>query len=65
MSIMLRINISPNDPTLAAKHLVQLQNDIGPWMSDYAEEIAKPAVDFDLTPFDKPDPNPDGGGLQQ
>lgn len=42
-----------------------IQNDIGPWFADYAEEMTKPAVDFTLTPFLTDPSDESGGGLQQ
>lgn len=62
LHLIIRSSFSPNDPTASAKHFMSLQNDIGPWMKDYAEEIAKPAVDFTLTRIEDDTP---GGGLQQ
>jgi hypothetical protein len=49
LNIMIRASFSPNEPTAQAKHFLGLQNDIGPWLKDYAAEIEKPAVDFTLT----------------
>lgn len=46
---MIRATFSPNDPVAQAKHFAGMQQDIGPWLRDYADEIAKPAVDFTLT----------------
>jgi hypothetical protein len=43
LSLIIRTSFSPNDPTAQAKHFMSLQNDIGPWLTDYAVEIAKPA----------------------
>lgn len=65
LNILMRTTFSPNDPVAQAKHFAQLQADIGPWFKDYAEEIAKPAVDFDLTPFTPPDGRDPGGGIPQ
>lgn len=48
LNILMRTTFAPNDPERQAKHMIGLQADISPWFSDYAEEIAKPAVDFDL-----------------
>ena len=63
LNLVMRANFSPNDPAAQAKHFMSLQQDIGPWFSDYANEIAKPAVDFTLDFTAKPE---DGqGGLQQ
>ncbi len=63
LNLIIRASFSPNDPERAAKTFVDLQRDIGPWLIDYATEIAKPAVDFTLD-FTKP--VDDGqGGLQQ
>lgn len=55
LQLMLRTTFAPNDPAAQAKHFVDLQADIGPWFKDYAEEIAKPAVDFDLEFVEKLD----------
>lgn len=54
LNLVIRTNFSPNDPTAQAKHFMSLQNDIGPWLADYATEIAKPAVDFTLARIDQP-----------
>jgi hypothetical protein len=60
LHLMIRTTFSPPDPIASQKHFVALTNDIGPWLKDYAEEIAKPAVDFTITPLDTPDrPNGD------
>ena len=45
LNLVIRTSFAPNDPTLQAKHFMSLQTDIGPWLADYAEEIAKPATD--------------------
>lgn len=58
--LMLRMNFSPNDPAAQARHFASLQQDIGPWLSDYTQEMEKPAVDFTITRIDE-EP---GGGLQ-
>ena len=58
LNLMIRASFSPNEPTAQAKHFVALQSDIGPWLKDYADEIAKPAVDFTLTRLDEPVPPP-------
>lgn len=59
LSLVIRASFSPNDEVAGAKHFFALQSDIGPWLKDYAEEIAKPAIDFTLTRLDDP---PSGGG---
>lgn len=51
LNLMIRTTFAPNDPTAQAKHFAGLQADIGPWFKDYADEIAKPAVDFTITPI--------------
>ena len=51
LNLVIRSAFSPNDQTAQAQHFLRLQNDIGPWLKDYAEEIAKPAVDFTITPL--------------
>ncbi len=43
--ILMRANFSPNDPVAQAKHFAGMQQDIGPWFKDYADEIVKPASD--------------------
>lgn len=58
LNLIIRASFSPNDPASQAKHFVSMQADIGPWLKDYADEIAKPAVDFTLTPV----PDDMGGG---
>lgn len=63
LNLMIRASFSPNDPVAQGKHFLSLQNDIGPWLKDYADEIAKPAVDFTLTRVDETDG--EGGGFQQ
>lgn len=50
LNLVIRASFSPNDPAGQAKHFANLTQDIGPWFTDYAEEIAKPATDFTLTP---------------
>lgn len=63
LHLIIRSSFSPNDPERSAAHFMRLQNDIGPWMVDYAAEMEKPAVDFTLEPVKYPG---DGrGGLQQ
>jgi len=50
LSLLVRASFSPNDAAAQAKHFADLTKDIAPWFKAYAEEIAKPAVDFTLTP---------------
>lgn len=64
LSILMRASFSPNEPEAQSKHAVLLINDLGPWFTDYAEEISKPAVDFTLTPI-KDWVDPGDGGIQQ
>jgi hypothetical protein len=52
LNLVIRATFSPNSPEAQAKHFLGMQNDIGPWLKDYADEIAKPAVDFTLTRLD-------------
>lgn len=52
LNLIIRTTFAPVNPEAQAKHLMALQNDIGPWFSDYADEIAKPAVDFTITPME-------------
>jgi hypothetical protein len=42
LSLLIRTTFSPNDAAAQAKHFIGLQADIGPWLKDYADEIAKP-----------------------
>lgn len=42
LSLLVRTTFSPNDEIAQTKHLIRLQADIGPWLTDYAAEIAKP-----------------------
>jgi hypothetical protein len=53
LQLMLRTTFTPNDPAAQGKHFMALQADIGPWFKDYAEEIAKPAVDIHLELMEK------------
>lgn len=53
LNLVIRATFSPNEPEAQAKHFIGLQNDIAPWLTDYADEIAKPAVDFTITPIEK------------
>lgn len=46
LHLLMRTTFSPNDEAAKAKHFVGVQQDIGPWFKDYAEEIAKPATDI-------------------
>ena len=62
LNLVIRASFSPNDPVAQAKHFAAVTGEIGPWLKDYADEIAKPAVDFTISPL----PPEDGqGGLQQ
>lgn len=63
LSLMIRSTFSPNETVAQTRHFAALQRDIGPWLSDYADEIAKPAVDFTLD-FTK-EPVGGEGGIQQ
>lgn len=58
LNLVIRASFSPNDPAAQAKHFKGIQDDIGPWFKDYADEIEKPAIDFTLTPV----PDDMGGG---
>lgn len=64
LHLTLRATFAPNDPEKSAQHFMRLQNDIGPWFADYSVEMAKPVVDFTLTPFTTPG-DQGGGGIQQ
>lgn len=46
LNLMIRASFSPNSPEAQAKHFAGLTNDIGPWFTDYAAEIARPAIDL-------------------
>jgi hypothetical protein len=46
LHVLMRASFSPNEPVAQAKHFNALQQDIGPWFRDYAEEMSKPAIDF-------------------
>lgn len=63
LNLVIRSSFSPNDPEKSARHFISIQQDIGPWLADYAEEIAKPAEDFPSIVLVKDDPG--NGGLQQ
>lgn len=41
LHLIIRTTFAPNDPEAQARHFTSLQADIGPWLRDYAEEIAK------------------------
>lgn len=58
LHLLMRTTFMPNDEVRAAKQLVGIQQDVGPWFSDYVTEIAKPASD---EPTLKPDPAFRGG----
>lgn len=45
LHLLMRVNFAPNDQVAAAKHYSSLTHEIGPWMTDYAAEIALPASD--------------------
>lgn len=47
LSLIIRASFSPNEPVAQAKHFASLQNDIAPWLTDYADEIAKPTTAVD------------------
>src|ERR1035437_8450632 len=48
LSLLVRASFSPNELVAQQKHMVSLTQDIGPWFKDYADEIAKPAVDWSV-----------------
>jgi len=64
LNLVIRTAFSPNEPVAQQKHYIALQNDIGPWLSDYAEEIAKPAIDWNVEFVKLQKENEGGGGLQ-
>lgn len=41
LNLLIRASFSPNEPAKQAKHFLGLQNDIGPWLTDYAAELEK------------------------
>lgn len=45
LSLLIRVTFSPNDTAAQAKHFIGLRADIGPWLADYADEIAKPSTE--------------------
>lgn len=61
LHLLIRTSFSPQDSVLQAKHFMGLQQDIGPWFSDYATEMEKPAIDFTLTRIED---EPPAGGIQ-
>lgn len=63
LHLIMRTTFAPNDQAAQNQHLIRLQNDIGPWFTDYAAEMEKPAVDFTLTPF-VPEGTEPGSGVQ-
>lgn len=62
LHLLVRATFSPNEPAAQAQHLTRLADDIGPWFRDYADEIAKPAIDFTITRLGD---EPEGGQFQQ
>ena len=62
LHLIIRSSFSPTDPLAQAKHFKGIQDDIGPWFKDYADEMEKPAIDFTITQIDEPAGQ---GGLQQ
>lgn len=62
LHLLIRASFSPNEPETQARHFIGLQQDIGPWLKDYATEIEKPVVDFTITPL--PEEPAGRGGLQ-
>lgn len=64
LQLVIRTAFSPNDPAAQAKHFMALQADIGPWLKDYAEEIAKPAVDWNVEFLKAQDQGDGNGGLK-
>lgn len=41
LHLLIRTSFSPNDPVRQAQHFAALQKDIGPWMTDYVEEMSE------------------------
>lgn len=39
LHIMMRTTFAPNNPAKQAEHMVQLQQDIGPWFVDYVRAM--------------------------
>jgi hypothetical protein len=64
LHLLIRTTFSPNDGVAQAKHFMSLQRDVGPWLTDYAAEIEKPAIDpsIIMVPVDDGEGQ---GGLQQ
>lgn len=60
LHLVIRTAFVPNDQAAAQKHTVALYQDIGPWLKDYADEIAKPATDWNVE-FLKAQDQGDGG----
>jgi hypothetical protein len=61
LHLIIRSSFSPNEPVAAAKHFKGIQDDIGPWFTDYADAIAEPelramAVSHKLNAVNDPDP---------
>jgi hypothetical protein len=42
LHLIIRASFAPNEPEAQARHFLGLQGDIGPWLRDYADEVAKP-----------------------
>jgi hypothetical protein len=63
LHLLIRTTFSPNDPVASAKAFKGIQDDIGPWLRDYADEMEKPAIDWSVD-FKKA-VDDGGGGLQQ
>ena len=37
LHLLIRVSFSPNEERARMNHLIGLQKDIGPWLSDYAD----------------------------
>lgn len=65
LHLSLRATFSPNDPQKQAAHFVKLQQDIGPWLTDYAAEMSK-EVEYEVVDFKREAGDAGGaGGIQQ
>jgi hypothetical protein len=65
LQLVIRATFSPGEEIASKKHFIALQRDIGPWLSDYVDEISKPVVDNYVADFDEPPKNNGGGGPLQ
>lgn len=40
INLLIRASFAPADARASAEHFVKLKDDIGPWLTDYAESVA-------------------------